>query len=148
MEIAELGYYRTRGGRKARVICVDADKDDKTNFAVVAITPDQRLCYYAKDGGRTVNGQLSSEDIIEKWIDKPVIDWKYLPAWATYSAMDRGGDWHWFDAEPEMDMCSWCLDEGGDASSGEIPKKFQPVTVGGLDWKDSLLARPNAEPGI
>lgn len=98
----------------------------------------------AKDGwhkdswtsnGLSVKDCVSAFDIIEEWVQKPVVDWSVMPAWANYIAMEKSGDWYWFNILPRFSKICWL--NGGDC--GEIPEQYAPKFEG--DWKDSLVAR-------
>jgi len=30
-------------------------------------------------------------------------EWRHAPSWANYMAMDRNGEWFWFENEPKLD---------------------------------------------
>ena len=41
-------------------------------------------------------------------MDKP--DWSEAPEWARYLAQDKGGEWWWFECEPQKQTNQWWLD--------------------------------------
>lgn len=34
-------------------------------------------------------------------------DWKDAPDWANFLAMDKSGDWYWYQFQPTMGSTSW-----------------------------------------
>lgn len=34
-------------------------------------------------------------------------DWTTAPAWATHTAMDADGSWHWFETAPQYGFGYW-----------------------------------------
>jgi hypothetical protein len=72
-----LGYWRTRGGDKVRVICVDAENGEQP---VVGVDKDGDLWRYAPDGYSYHDGVISQSDLIAPWVDPP----KVRECWALY----------------------------------------------------------------
>ena len=68
-------------------------------------------------------------------MEDDMIDWKDAPKWATYAAMDGGGNWYWYEREPNLDptgnFCHWF--GGGKMVLVDDNRPF---------WKDSLRERP------
>jgi hypothetical protein len=60
--------------------------------------------------------------------------WKDAPEWAKWLAMDKNGQWYWYEGpcKPEHDENRWDCDEG-------IGEK---VGVPEPNWEDSLEAKP------
>jgi hypothetical protein len=75
-------------------------------------------------------------DIISEWIDKPIVDWSLMPAWAKFVAMDKKGKWWWYTHKPSLEH-AWCIIEG---FVGKIPSEYTPKWEG--DWRNSLIERP------
>jgi hypothetical protein len=82
----------------------------------------------------------SPNDIISEWIDKPVIDWSLMPAWAKFVAMDNGGKWFLHTTQPLFfdDYGYW--EPKLDGIANLIPAEYAPKWDG--DWKESLIERP------
>jgi hypothetical protein len=58
-------------------------------------------------------------------------DWKEdAPCWARYLAMDYHGEWHWFEAKPQMGRSGWWI------SSGRYLRANHD------DWRSTLEERP------
>jgi hypothetical protein len=57
-------------------------------------------------------------------------DWKYAPEWAKWLAMDRSGEWYWYDEVPEIAGASW------------IPFRNISFAGQGEGWRGSLEGRP------
>lgn len=57
-------------------------------------------------------------------------DWKDAPEWANYLAMDKTGDWYWYENEPSAGSVDW-LSNGGLAG---------PCPAG--EWEETLESRP------
>jgi hypothetical protein len=87
-------------------------------------------CYLALSKSESPN------DIIGIWVDKPVIDWSVMPAWAKFVAMDKHGKWWWYSHKPSLEHM-WCVIDG---FAGVIPSECAPKWEG--DWKNSLIERP------
>lgn len=62
--------------------------------------------------------------------------WNNAPSWARYLAMDRVGEWYWYDHKPIAGTVSWFYgeDEGRHEFAGNTPLLN--------DWTDTLEARP------
>lgn len=57
-----------------------------------------------------------------------------------YVAMDKGGDWHWWQIEPAIRPIHW----GGYGNAINLRKAFNLAPYSG-DWKDSLMKVEVAE---
>jgi len=114
--------YRTFDGRKA--VCLTTTLDGKFR---IGLQVDGRLIEITGDGNY----------IASEWIDKPVIDWSAMPAWAKFVAMDNGGDWWWYKKEPVIGENTWTSES---EDYDEIPKDYVPKWDG--DWRNSLIERP------
>ena len=75
-------------------------------------------------------------------IDKPVVDWSKMPAWANYVTIDQEGDLWWWRNRPCIELGRWAMNtmEPDGGNFGVIPRKYVPSWTG--DWKDSLVERP------
>jgi len=113
--------YQTRDCRKA--VCLTTTLDGKFR---IGMQVDGRLIEITGDGVY----------ILSEWIDKPVIDWSAMPAWAKFVAMDSGGKWFWYTHKPSLEHV-WCVIDG---DYGKIPYEYAPKWEG--DWKQSLIERP------
>jgi hypothetical protein len=126
--------YQTRDGRKA--VCLTTTLCDDYP---IGIQIDDSLYRATSDGYDYVTKSQSPKDIISEWIDKPVIDWSAMPAWAKFVAMDKNKKWFWYTSEVSLLVFgNWDLKSGG--RSGVIPTEYAPKWEG--DWKQSLIERP------
>ena len=62
-------------------------------------------------------------------------DWSQAPEWAGYFAMDKDGEFYYFEQSPSMASCSW-----QPQSHGEAGETFNHSYKG--NWQDSLRKRP------
>lgn len=58
--------------------------------------------------------------------------WDDAPEWATHLAMDRNGEWTWFEAAPVSNVAGWLPTYG----------RFQLAGLAGDDWQSTLEPRP------
>lgn len=126
-------FYRTRDGRKVRVVFTEKEGQ----YPVVGV---EGNCIYSyTDKGRIyVDGGESHGDLIAPWVDKPTIDRSILPAWANKAvAMDSDGSWWCYSEKPTQaafaerwNPSDWC-------HNLELPPSYYPKWEG--DWKDSLI---------
>ena len=122
--------YQTRDGRKA--VCLTTTLYDNRIGLQVG-----EILYSVTINGMFFNDKSETQnDIISEWIDKPVIDWATMPAWAKFVAMDESVKWFWYIRKPRMGDV-WCVIDG---DFGKIPHGYAPKWEG--DWKDSLIERP------
>jgi hypothetical protein len=114
--------YQTFDGRKA--VCLTTTLDGKFRIGLQV-------------GGRLIEITGDGVYIVGEWIDKPVIDWSAMPAWAKFVAMDVGGDWWWYEKKPVISGVMFhCKSE----YYHEIPSEYAPKWGG--DWRNSLIERP------
>jgi hypothetical protein len=113
--------YRTFDGRKA--VCLTTTLAGKFRIGLQV-------------GGRLIEITGDGDYIASEWIDKPVIDWSLMPAWAKFVAMDKKGKWWWYTHKPSLEH-TWCIIEG---FVGKIPSEYAPKWEG--DWRNSLIERP------
>jgi hypothetical protein len=124
--------YRTRDGRKA--VCLTTTLD---NEYPIGVQVGVYLYIVTIEGYHLPSKAETKIDIISEWIDKPVIDWSTMPAWAKFVAMDSDGCWFWYEKEPFIGEVRWqCNSEYYDG----IPTKYAPKWDG--DWRNSLTERP------
>ncbi len=138
----ELGkYYRTRGGHKGRVICVDRKGGQSPVVALVLKEAKlEFLVQLSADGSYLGPGQPHSDDLISEWIDKPEWDWSKAADWHVAIAMDADRRWFPFREVPSKVEIAWC-----GSHDRSIPPEYAPKWTG--DWKDSLIVRPGFEKG-
>lgn len=132
-------FYKTRDGRKARVICVDA-KSQNGMYPIVALIEsagDETSYHYATSGAYCHFWKEHILDLLTEWTEPPTFDWSKLPAWATHAAQDDEGGWYWYDRKPTLSDGGW-YNEGEEC--GEIPKRYAPKNYTG-PWQESLLVR-------
>jgi hypothetical protein len=113
--------YRTFDGRKA--VCLTTTLDGKFRIGLQV-------------GGRLIEITGDGDYIASEWVDKPVIDWSLMPAWAKFVAMDSNRRCFWYTHKPSLERLWYVID--GDY--GKIPAEYAPKWDG--DWKNSLIERP------
>jgi len=130
------GYWETRNGRKARVLCVDAPGSHPVKG------------YVEKAGGScsqgwTADGAIcltdeADEDLIRPWVDRPVVDWSKERGWVKAIARDGDGSWWRFDGPPIQCAAKW------DDASCRFSQRLHPSEYPRFNgnWKDSLCVRP------
>lgn len=129
MKIERDKFYRTREGKKARVLCTDATGLQPIIAQFEGESPTRR--YYLD--GRYLDA-TSSFDLVAPWIDKPLIDRSILPAWANKAvAMDEGGVWFCYAQIPDQHSSAW----HSSYATVQIPASYTPNWTG--DWKHSLV---------
>jgi hypothetical protein len=122
--------YQTRDGRKA--VCLTTTLYDNRIGLQVG-----EILYSVTINGMFFNDKSETQnDIISEWIEKPVIDWSSMPAWAKFVAMDSGGVWLWYTHKPSLKHV-WCVIDG---YFGKIPSEYAQKWDG--DWRNSLIERP------
>lgn len=62
-------------------------------------------------------------------------EWKDAPDWAMYTAMDRDGEWYWYENEPIPRDDFW------EVSEGKCRMAYEPS-----HWTETLESRPEADP--
>lgn len=130
-----IGYYITRGRRKARVLCTDGH-GGRPLIGYVCDKGSITMCAWFCDG-RIDPIYSSVNDIVSKLGDKPVIDWSKEPAWCKSIAMDASGVWHRFAiVTMRAEMC-WVPD--GEFHQAMHPNDY-PLFQG--HWDQSLAIRP------
>jgi hypothetical protein len=113
--------YRTFDGRKA--VCLTTTLAGKFRIGLQV-------------AGRLIEITGDGDYIASEWIDKPIVDWSLMPAWAKFVAMDKSGKWWWYTHKPSLEHV-WCIIDG---FGGVIPSEYAPKWEG--DWKESLTERP------
>jgi hypothetical protein len=132
-----IGNWQTRDGRKARVVCVDAEAGEPI-IALLKPSPDRPEAVYTFfPGGQYFDVGENNNDLIAPWVDKPVFDPSTFPKW-KWAAMDKDGTWNAFPIHPEKTNRQWiCRDKEGFC---RIPDPKEPFTG---DWKQSLTELPD-----
>lgn len=137
----EIGYYRTRDGRKARVECTNAPRQYP---CVGWVEPEYDDCSTVLPTSWTGGGVANVEcpnhprDLISPWIDAPIVNWPAMPAWANWVAMTDTANWFWFSQRPTLNDVGWGRPVGG--LYDQIPSGYTPTFTG--RWQDSLVERP------
>lgn len=133
MKIERDKFYRTRGGKKARVLCTDAAGMQPV---IVQFEGESYTRHYCSDGRYLDANTMTTVDLVAPWEDKPFIDRSLLPAWANKAvAMDEDGRWFCFAQIPRQLTHQWVI-----ACPHEwlkIPPSHAPKWTG--NWKDSLI---------
>lgn len=124
--------YETRDGRRA--LCVYRWHNGKYTAMYLAGT---KLEYdlVISPIGRCDDRQNSGDDLIQEWIDKPMVDWSKMAAWHDCVAKNPDGIWRAYDINPgiEDDVVGW-------GPGDYIPQEYAPQWAG--DWRNSLVKRP------
>jgi hypothetical protein len=123
--------YRTRDGRKAVCLTTTLSYDYPIGLQLYS-----EFIETTKKG-RFYDDSETQNDIISEWIDKPVIDWATMPAWAKFVAMDSCRYWWWYNNKVTINNDYW---EQKSGCCGRIPAEYAPKWDG--DWKQSLIERP------
>lgn len=139
MKIEPNKFYRTRDGRKARVLCTDAPSSWPVVGYIEGPSGTGLSTHTWSQDGAFFSNATREADLIAEWIDAPEVDWPAMPKWAKAVAMDKGGKWYWHSEKPVVDG-PWWLPDSGDY--GSIPPKYAPKWSG--DWKQSLVLRPES----
>lgn len=128
---------RTRDGRKVRIYAVDGYYRP-VHGAVLEGKDTWSTCQWFGDGNLFMLEQ-NNLDLIGPWVEKPIVDWSKMPAWAETVAYDPPADcWRWFDHTPTELKDGW----RSNGLSGRIPPEYTPTFTG--NWQDSLVERPKA----
>lgn len=129
--------YRTRDGRKARVICVDF----RGVQSIIAIMENKKgsddLILISRDGTYAINRNPCPEDLISEWVDKPEMDRSVLPPWIKAVAMDNNGCWFGYMREPHRNDSVWFTNSNVNNDHCYIPPSHAPKWSG--DWRESLV---------
>lgn len=134
MKIEQGKFYRTRGGRKARVYATDGAGKNCMHGALQS-NKGWYSSSWQQDGRN--NPLFESEyDLIEEWVDKPVFDQSKLPKWMAI-AMGPDKKWFAFTEVPAITdhYNNWRCAHG--ASVYAIPEDSYPTYDG--PWEQSLL---------
>jgi hypothetical protein len=130
------GYYRTRGGGKARVLCTDAAGPRPVVGYICHETSVSVLSWsWCGVAGSTV-GPL---DLAEPWVEKPAVDWGREREWVKAVAMDQSGLWFRYEELPVADYGCGTWDSDGRRVQNMHPSEYPQFTG---NWKDSLCVRP------
>ncbi len=147
MELKLGKCYKTRDGRKARVICDDLKTRYNCNFIALVMDGHKDKPFeetiYVNEYGKM--GLINSDyDLVSEWIDKPEFDWSKAAAWHVAVAKAKyDRKWYVFDKIPEYRDCydRYTYVRGSVLYCGEqIPDEHSPIWDG--DIKDSLIIRP------
>ena len=137
----KVGYWETRDGRKARVLCTDAlSKWPVRGYVENNGQEPSNISW--KENGRWVGSNSSSADLIRPWIDRPTIDWSKERDWVKAVAMDANGEWYRYEKEPALCMDSGSWVDGGD---GIQPMHHSERPKFNGNWNDSLCVRPEVK---
>lgn len=135
-----VGYWKTRGGGKARVLCTDATECQQPLHGYLVNA--SKITHFASwwpDGGESLTGNVSFHDLISPWVDAPVVDWSREREWVRAIARDEDGDWNRYDSVPVADehLPMW-------VSQTCVTQLMHPSECPQFtgDWKDSLCVRP------
>ena len=150
----EVGkYYRTRDGRKVRVVCNNRKALNGRIFVGLVEGDDFEYTIYCEESGRADTVDCDY-DLVSEWIDKPEFDWSKAAAWHVAVAKSHyARKWYAFDKIPEFSCSESCFGyakasvyySGGSVfyAGEQIPDKYAPTWEG--DARDSLIIRPGYE---
>jgi len=130
-------FWRTRGGWKAEILISDRKHDA---FPIVVLHHNNAATISSHcDTCEEYNGEVeSSNDLLTPWVDKPVVNWAAMPAWAKAVWWSPGWEcWFWSSKVPIKGDIGFDEYE----TQGGIPEPHCPPPWTG-DWKDSLVERP------
>lgn len=135
MNTITVGYWGTRDGRKARVLCTDAPGTHPVKGYI-------EIHAGSCSAGWTANGawcldQESDADLICQWVDRPVVDWSNERDWVKAIAQDMCGYWYRFNGIPTVQGNVWTGIEN-------FTQKMHPTEYPRFsgDWKNSLCLTP------
>lgn len=89
--------------------------------------------------GRAMGG-LDFEAVYRTRQKQLVIPWEHIKPEYKWAAMDECGDVAIYDAKPEMSDDSWLCGKFGHGNSLEL--HALNIDTAGIDWHESLTARP------
>lgn len=153
MKIEAGNDYRTRDGRKARVLCTDCKiiGPDGGYYSVLALlatdvgTGTEVVLHLYEDGTRYQDGTKRGVDLVSHWYSEPVVDWDKLPAWALAVSYD-GSTWQCHVSEPitgnhgDSPYSSYLMSPG----MLKIPPCYWPEYEGTIPPMESLIRKPGA----
>jgi hypothetical protein len=128
-------HYTTRDGREARVYATDGNPNRPIHGAVKCNgfwVPE----LWSKTGKIWSDSAVTDSDLISPWIEKPVVNWAAMPAWAQWLAMNGDGVWEYYEEEP----CINATNPFWSGPSSRIPPSHAPTYTG--DWRNSKVQRP------
>jgi hypothetical protein len=135
-----IGYWETRDGRKARVLCTDAP----SSYPVVGYIMYEHGCSCSNwTSSGSFSNSMGQNDLIRPWVDRPLVDWSREREWVKAVAMDDTGFCYRFDVVPAPSGRIWSIQSGGFCSKMH-PSEYPQFTG---NWKDSLCVRPEVEGG-
>lgn len=105
------------------------------NFPI-AMTDGEKVHTYRTNGFYNLL-RNSPNNIVSEWVEKPIVDWSVMPAWAKFVAMDSGKKWFLYTDKPILGNLTWDYITG---TGSLIPTEYAPKFQG--DWKESLIERP------
>lgn len=141
-------FYRQRNGQRLEILTTSrCDKKAAVPNCmppIIGINDFGQMYEFTADGrwAGVYPGESSAMDIVEPWIDRPVVDWTAMPRWATAVAMDADGEWWFFEEPPSINRFNLWNSNAG--AMGKIPPKYAPQWTD--NWRHSLVVRPEPEP--
>lgn len=111
-------------------------KTDLNSEFPIAMTDGKTVSTYTNEGYFYTYNPESPNNIVGEWVEKPIVDWSVMPAWANFVAMDKDGKWYWHYEKPTPNHLKWIYTHW----SGIIPSDYAPKFNG--DWTESLIERP------
>lgn len=133
-----IGYWETRDGRKARVLCTDAPGDYPIVGYIVSGGKADPWLWFPDGSGLNCGGRL---DLERPWVDRPAINWAVERDWVKAVAGDEDGQWFRYSGTPVLGPVEeWS--PNGNAFQWMHPSECPQFTG---NWKDSLCVRPEVK---
>ena len=127
-----IGDWKTRGGKKARVVAENPDAEDHCQLiGWIGNTP---VCWGMAG---EIAPWMTQNDLIAPWTDPVPWDWSTTPPWINWIAMEHSGHFYLYENEPIIGIGVWTTNGG---SCHRVPKSHAPKWSG--DWKLSKTQRP------
>jgi len=130
-----VGYWETKDGRKARVLCTDAPGRCPVKGYIETAEGESGSMSWALKG-EWLSPSNTGADLIRPWIDRPVVDWAKEREWVKAIAMASSGHWYRGDRVPELAQTGWVFQK----DVQWMHSSEHPQFTG--NWKDSLCVRP------
>lgn len=137
MKIEAGKYYRTRAGRKIKLLSTEGVFPYVGIGAHVTAKGLGDIGNWCDDGFVLANQHEHPDDVVAEWVDKPEFDWSVIPPWLNYLAMDGNLTWYLYASKPTFSDTRW--DPEADADICKVPKQYAPCWTGRPE--DSLVER-------
>ncbi len=136
MNAITVGYWETRDGRKARVLCTDAPGRCPVKGYIETAEGESGAMSWALNG-EWLSPSSTGADLIRQWADRPVVDWSKEREWVKAVAMDASRRWFRYERCPVLGENVWLA--GTIFHQWMHPTEYPQFTG---NWTDSLCVRP------